>query len=77
MTRLRVAGVVASAFLVLITTPVTVVAHFGFNPDALLDTSQVIDTRDVWGEVICPRGATPDNDPQELCTVDSHPVEIK
>lgn len=77
MRRVLTVGIVASALVVLAAVPVARAdTPPRFNRTARLDTSQVADTRDVWGEVICPPDVTPGDDQSwQLCTVDIHPNE--
>lgn len=44
--------------------------HHQFNDEAVLDTSQVVDTRGVYGELVCWPG---DEVPAD-CEVDDHPA---
>jgi hypothetical protein len=45
--------------------------HHQFNDTAALDATQVIDTRDVYGELICRPGDTVPAD----CEIDDHPAD--
>jgi hypothetical protein len=45
--------------------------HHEFNDTAVLDATQVIDTRDLYGELICRPGDTVPDD----CEIDDHPAD--
>jgi len=47
-----------------------------FNRTTGLDVSQVNDTRNVRGEVVCAGDATPDDDPWQQCTVNLRPAGV-
>lgn len=76
MRHFLISGVAVGA-LFLTAAPVANAERPGmFNPRARLDTTQVIDTRDVWGEMVCPPGVTINRDPYQLCIVELHPIPI-
>lgn len=76
MRRVLTVGIVASALVVLAAVPVARAdTPPRFNRTARLDASQVVDTRDFRGVMICPDDVTAGDDDSWLrCTVDLHPI---
>ena len=75
MRHFLISGVAVGALL-LIAAPVASAERPGmFEPSARLDATQVVDTRNLWGEMICPPGVTINRDPLNLCTVELHPIK--
>jgi hypothetical protein len=47
-----------------------------FNDCAVLDTTEVVDTRDTYGEVTCPAGVTPGTpEGWKRCDITTHPAD--
>lgn len=77
MRRFLISGAAVGA-LFLTAVPVASAERPGmFEPSVKLDTTQIVDTRNVWGEMICPPGVTINRDPHRLCTVELHQIREK
>lgn len=61
----------AAALLVSVPAVANTPGHHTFDDDAVLDASQVVDMRAVWGELICRVG---DVVPWG-CEIDTHPAQ--
>lgn len=68
MTKVLGALLLAIALLVGLPTVAGTPGHHTFDDDAVLDASQVVDMRGVWGELICHVG---DEVPRG-CEIDEH-----